>query len=108
MIGEMLRQEFSRSWFTKLLAVVALPVLTRFKRRVDHRRYNGAALLGLRGLVIKSHGSADAYAFEWAIKRAYDAAANGVIARIAQAFESHHDAAGAAPVSTSAPAADAA
>ena len=108
MIGEMLREEFSRSWFTKLLAVVALPVLSRFKRRVDHRRYNGAALLGLRGLVIKSHGSADAYAFEWAIKRAYDAAANGVIARIAQAFESHHDAAGAAPVSTSTPAADAA
>ncbi|NWK44099.1 phosphate acyltransferase PlsX [Ralstonia pickettii] len=108
MIGEMLRQEFSRSWFTKLLALAALPVLSRLKRRMDHRRYNGAALLGLRGLVIKSHGSADAYAFEWAIKRAYDAAANGVIARIAQAFESNHDAAGAAPVSTSAPAADAA
>ncbi|AST31649.2 phosphate acyltransferase PlsX [Ralstonia solanacearum] len=109
MIGEMLREEFSRSWFTKLLAIVALPVLTRIKGRVDHRRYNGAALLGLRGLVIKSHGSADAYAFEWAIKRAYDAAANGAIARIAQAFESHHDTAGAAvPLSTSAPAADAA
>ena len=63
----------------------------------------------LMGLVIKGHGSADAYAFEWAIKRAYDAAANGVIARIAQGFESHHDPAGAAvPLSTSAPAADAA
>jgi glycerol-3-phosphate acyltransferase PlsX len=112
MIGEMLREEFSRSWFTKLLAVVALPVIVSLKRRMDHRRYNGAALLGLRGLVIKSHGSADAYAFEWAIKRAYDAAANGVIARIAQAFESHGDAVAAAPAvapaPTSTPAADAA
>src|SRR5574343_599748 len=45
-----------------------------FKRRVDHRRYNGAALLGLRGLVFKSHGSADAFAFEQALARAYDAA----------------------------------
>jgi hypothetical protein len=54
---------------------VAYPVLARFKRRMDHRRYNGAALLGLRGLVFKSHGSADALAFEQALARAYDAAA---------------------------------
>jgi glycerol-3-phosphate acyltransferase PlsX len=56
-----------------LAAVVAGPVLRRFKARVDHRRYNGAALLGLRGLVFKSHGSADAYAFEQALVRAHDA-----------------------------------
>jgi glycerol-3-phosphate acyltransferase PlsX len=69
------------------MAVLALPVLLRFKRRVDHRQYNGAALLGLRSLVIKSHGSADAYAFEWAIKRAYDAVKNGVLERLARAME---------------------
>jgi glycerol-3-phosphate acyltransferase PlsX len=88
MIGAMIRQEFSRSWFTKVLAFIAMPVLKRFRHSVDHRRYNGASLLGLRGLVIKSHGSADAYAFEWAIKRGYDAAKNGVVERIAQVFAS--------------------
>ncbi len=60
----------------------ALPVLNRFKARVDHRRYNGAALLGLRGLVFKSHGSADAFAFERALERAYDAARNGLLERV--------------------------
>ena len=57
-----------------LMALAAYPVLAAFKRRVDHRNYNGAALLGLRGLVFKSHGSADAVAFECALRRAYDAA----------------------------------
>lgn len=86
MIGSMIREEFTRSWFTKLLAGIAMPVLNRLARRLDPARYNGASLLGLRGLVIKSHGSADAHSFEWAIKRGYDAARNGVIARISQAF----------------------
>jgi glycerol-3-phosphate acyltransferase PlsX len=49
---------------------------------VDHRRYNGAALLGLRGLVFKSHGSADDYAFEQALNRAYDAARNNLLDRV--------------------------
>ena len=70
-----------------MMAVLASPVLMRFKKRIDHRQYNGAALLGLRGLVIKSHGSADAYAFEWAIKRGYDAVKNGVLERLARAME---------------------
>ena len=59
-----------------------MPVLKRFKHRVDHRRYNGAALLGLRGLVFKSHGSADAFAFEQALDRAYDAARNNLLDRV--------------------------
>jgi glycerol-3-phosphate acyltransferase PlsX len=59
-----------------------MPVLNRFKHRVDPRRYNGAALLGLRGLVFKSHGSADAYAFENALARAYDAARNRLLDRV--------------------------
>ncbi|HEX5806017.1 MAG TPA: phosphate acyltransferase PlsX [Macromonas sp.] len=89
MISGMIREEFSRSVFTKLAAVLAMPVLNAFKQRVDHRRYNGAALLGLRGLVFKSHGSADAFAFERALERAYDAAKNQLLdsvkARIAHA-----------------------
>ncbi|QET01081.1 phosphate acyltransferase PlsX [Cupriavidus pauculus] len=86
MIGSMIKDEFTRSWFTKLLAVIAMPVLKRLANRLDPARHNGASLLGLRGLVIKSHGSADARSFEWAIKRGYDAASNGVIERIARAF----------------------
>ena len=82
MMGEFIRQEFTRSWTDKLAALVAMPVLRRFKQRVDHRRYNGAALLGLRGLVFKSHGSADAFAFENALDRAYDAARNRLLERV--------------------------
>ncbi|CAM2178702.1 putative phosphate acyltransferase [Paraburkholderia sacchari] len=87
MLNDMIKEEFGRSWLTKLMALAALPVLMRFKRRVDHRQYNGAALLGLKSLVFKSHGSADAYAFEWAIKRGYDAVKNGVLERLTRAME---------------------
>ncbi len=82
MLSDFIRQEFTRSAFSKLAALVALPVLRRFKHRVDPRRYNGAALLGLRGLVFKSHGSADAFAFEQALRRAYDAARNRLTDRV--------------------------
>jgi glycerol-3-phosphate acyltransferase PlsX len=82
MIGSFLKQEFSRNALTKFAAVVAYPVLSAFKSRVDHRRYNGAALLGLRGLVFKSHGSADDFAFEHALSRAYDAARNQLLDRV--------------------------
>jgi glycerol-3-phosphate acyltransferase PlsX len=82
MLGDFIKQEFTRGPFSKLAALVALPVLKRFKHRVDPRRYNGAALLGLRGLVFKSHGSADAYAFEQALARAYDAARNRLLDRV--------------------------
>jgi glycerol-3-phosphate acyltransferase PlsX len=82
MLGEFIRQEFGRGVYGRLAAVVALPVLRRFKARVDHRRYNGAALLGLRGLVFKSHGSADAFAFENALDRAYEAARNQLLQRV--------------------------
>jgi phosphate acyltransferase len=82
MIGGFLKEEFSRNIFTKIAAICALPVLLAFKKRVDHRRYNGAALLGLRGLVFKSHGSADELAFEHALNRAYDAARNQLLERV--------------------------
>jgi len=105
MIGGFLKQEFSSSIGRKIAAIVAYPVLSSFKRRVDHRRYNGAALLGLQGLVFKSHGSADAFAFEQALSRAYDAAARGMLPdvreRIARArpLLSASDAAAAPPIS---------
>ena len=64
-------------------------MLSRFKKRLDHRRYNGASLLGLKGTVIKSHGSADVFAFSQAIKRAYFEAENGVIDKIAHRVSSY-------------------
>lgn len=82
MIGGFLKAEFSRNWFTRLAAIFVYPVLSGFKKRMDHRRYNGAALLGLRGLIFKSHGSADAFAFEQALNRAYDAARNELLAKV--------------------------
>ncbi|MBA2674233.1 phosphate acyltransferase PlsX [Ramlibacter sp.] len=82
MIGGFLREEFSRNPLTKVAALVVYPVLSAFKKRVDYRRYNGAALMGLRGLVFKSHGSADAFAFEQALNRAYDAARNNLLDRV--------------------------
>jgi len=82
MIGGFLKEEFSRNALTKLAAIVVYPVLLAFKNRVDYRRYNGAALLGLRGLVFKSHGSADEFAFEQALNRAYDAARNNLLDRV--------------------------
>jgi phosphate acyltransferase len=82
MIGGFLKAEFSRNAFTKLAALIAYPVLRALKNRFDHRRYNGAALLGLRGLVFKSHGSADVLAFGNALNRAYDAARNNLLDRV--------------------------
>jgi phosphate acyltransferase len=82
MLSDFIKQEFTRTPLAKLAALAALPVLKHFKHRVDPRRYNGAALLGLRGLVFKSHGSADAYAFEQALTRAYDAARNRLLDRV--------------------------
>jgi len=82
MIGQFLKQEFSRNIFTKIAAIIAYPVLSSFKKRVDHRRYNGAAFLGLNGLVFKSHGSADAFAFEQALNRAYDAASHNLLDQV--------------------------
>ena len=84
MLAGFLRQEFNRNLLTKLIALIAMPVLNNFKRHVDHRRYNGASLLGLKGIVLKSHGSADAFAFTNALERAAEAVRSGVLARISE------------------------
>ena len=77
-----LREEFGRNLLTRLAALGAMPVLKGFRARMDHRRYNGASLLGLRGIVIKSHGSADRYAFGQALERAVEEVRNEVPQRI--------------------------
>jgi glycerol-3-phosphate acyltransferase PlsX len=81
---EVLKAEFTRNILTRAAAIVAYPVLLAFKRRIDPRRYNGATLIGLRGVVVKSHGSADALAFKHALHKAYAEAAHGVLDKIAQ------------------------
>jgi glycerol-3-phosphate acyltransferase PlsX len=84
MLATYLREEFGRNPLTRMAGLVAMPVINAFKRRVDPRRYNGASLLGLRGIVVKSHGSADTFAFEFAIRRALEEARSGMLAHIAQ------------------------
>ena len=81
-ISETLKNSFTRNIFTKITSIFAYPVLSDFKDRVDHRRYNGAALLGLNGIVFKSHGSADDVAFGTALNRAYDAAHHNLLERV--------------------------
>ncbi len=81
-ISETLKNSFTRNIFTKIAAICSYPVLSDFKDKVDHRRYNGAALLGLNGIVFKSHGSADELAFETALNRAYDAAHHNLLERV--------------------------
>ena len=68
MLTRITREAFRNSWYSRILGGLALPALKSIFRRIDHRRYNGAALLGLRGAVIKSHGSADHVAFGHAIE----------------------------------------
>jgi glycerol-3-phosphate acyltransferase PlsX len=84
MLGDFLKEEYTRNVFSRLAAVVSYPVIKRFRRRVDHRRYNGAALLGLRGIVVKSHGSADRLAFATALARAANEASHGLLERIGE------------------------
>jgi len=81
---EFLKTEFTRNPLRKLAAMLAYPALMAFKRRVDPRRHNGATLIGLKGVVVKSHGSADALAFKFALHKAYAEASHGVLDRIAQ------------------------
>jgi len=90
MLASFLRQAFKKNIFTKLAALAALPVLNAFKARADHRRYNGACFLGLRGVVVKSHGSADDFSFMTAIGVAYETAANNVLERITEQLARMH------------------
>jgi glycerol-3-phosphate acyltransferase PlsX len=87
MLLSMLRAEFTRNPWRMLLAFMARPVFTALRERMDPGKYNGASLLGLRGIVIKSHGSADLFAFGQALGRAVDEVRNEVPQRIAQRMQ---------------------
>ena len=86
MVASMLREEFTRSTSSMIAGLVAKPVLNRLSDRVDNRRYNGAALLGLKGIAIKSHGSADVYAYGYALQRARDAVRSGLLTGTSEAI----------------------
>jgi len=90
MMGKFLTQEFKKNWITKLMALGAMPVLNAFKRRLDPRRYNGASFLGLRGIVVKSHGGVDSFGYYHAINVAIEEARNGVLNRITEQLEIEH------------------
>ncbi len=88
MIGHFVRQEFRRTVWSRTVGFIALPVLRAFRRRIDPREYNGASFVGLRGIVIKSHGSADVIAFARAISEALAEIRKNVPERISQHLES--------------------
>ena len=79
-----LTTEFKRNPLTMLGALIGRGAIKNFSNLVNPSRYNGASLLGLRGLVFKSHGGADAYSFEWAIKRSFDAAKYNVLEHLSE------------------------
>ncbi len=87
MIGTFLKESFNQNILSKLVALIAYPVLKSFKSRIDPRLYNGASFLGLRGLVIKSHGGADVLAFKTAIKLAEVEVKKNVIKKISEQVE---------------------
>ena len=87
LMGRFLTQEFKRNWITKSMAFISLLVLNRFKKRLDPRRYNGASFLGLKGIVVKSHGGADSYSFFYAIRTAIEESKNNVLENIQKQLE---------------------
>jgi len=81
-ISHFIKKEFTKNIFTKLSALISLPVMNSVKKKVDPRKYNGASLLGLQGVVVKSHGGADSYAFSQAIDTAYNEVKNELLDKI--------------------------
>jgi glycerol-3-phosphate acyltransferase PlsX len=87
MISQLMKEEFNKNIFTRIGALFSFPALKAFKKRIDPRLYNGASFVGLRGLVIKSHGGADSLAFETAIQLAIVEAENDVAQKISDKVE---------------------
>ena len=100
LMGGFLSQEFKRNLFTKVMALISMPVLNAWKKRLDPRRYNGASFLGLRGIVVKSHGGADAFAFKHAIIKAIEEAKSGVLSHITEQLAIEHAQSNAAPANS--------
>jgi len=89
LISDYAKKSFTKNIYTKLIALLATPILKEFKHSIDPRRYNGASLLGLKGIVIKSHGGADAFSFEHAISIAHLEAKKGVPMLIDKQLENY-------------------
>lgn len=70
LLYQLAKEAFNKNWLTRLSVLPALPVLKQLQKRIDPRRRNGAILLGLNGIVVKSHGGADQVAFACAIEEA--------------------------------------
>ncbi len=87
MISSYMREEFTRTLFSRIQGLAALPVLKSFRKKIDPRRYNGASLVGLNGIVVKSHGSADRIAFGNAIQTALVECRQGVPTQISNLLE---------------------
>ncbi len=83
MLAQYLKEEFNKGYLSRFAGLMALPVIKQFRRRVDHRRYNGASLLGLKGIVVKSHGAADSFSFEFALEKAVGEVKNNMLDEIA-------------------------
>ena len=101
LMAQMLREEFARTPLTKAVAALAYPILKRFKARIDPSQHNGATLLGLCGIVIKSHGGTDAFGFSNAIERAYNEIRHDLIAELTERVAAMNTTAPAAAVSAS-------
>ena len=82
LISGILKEEFTNSILSKLIALISTPVLNSIKARVDHRRYNGAVFLGLKGTVVKSHGGTDGFGFKHAIEVAIESVKNDLVRQI--------------------------
>ena len=90
MLRRFLTEEYKKNVLTKLMALISLPVLRAFKRRVDPRRYNGASFLGLNGVVVKSHGGTDIYGFSYAIETAIHEVEAKIIDKIKKQLKVEH------------------
>ncbi len=87
MLVDYIRREFTRNWYTKFIALLAMPILRTIRTRFDPSRYNGASLLGLNGIVIKSHGNAKRFSFKQAIIEALVEAENNIPEKIRSEVE---------------------
>jgi glycerol-3-phosphate acyltransferase PlsX len=86
-IGKLLKEGFHRNWLTKCIGLIARPILKSLVKRIDPDRYNGASLIGLKGIVIKSHGGAKAQAFAHAIEEAMVQVEKNILQRISAEVE---------------------
>ena len=91
MIMGAIREEFGRNLARRSAGLLAMPVLSAIRTRLDHRRYNGASLLGLRGTVVKSHGGADAVAFRSAVEVGIKEVQEGLVRNIENALTERPD-----------------